>query len=192
MPDSWERHLQQLFSNEAGLGSSAMIHSHAVDAVHGQQGMWSMVEVFVDTMLCCTVTALVLLCTGTAGTDGISGIAAAFSSVFGVGAESVLSWMIALFALATLLGWCCCGEVAVRYLGGERGVRWYRWAYCFAGGLGAVGTLSTIWTFSDLANGLMAIPNLLGILLLFRKADLPDNVYRKCTKKNCKKKKNMV
>ena len=100
--------------------------------------------------------------------------------------------MIALFALATLLGWCCCGEVAVRYLGGERGVRWYRWAYCFAGGLGAVGTLSTIWTFSDLANGLMAIPNLLGILLLFRKADLPDNVYRKCTKKSCKKKKNMV
>ncbi len=53
-----------VFSNEAGLGSSAMIHSHAVDAVHGQQGMWSMVEVFVDTMLCCTVTALVLLCTG--------------------------------------------------------------------------------------------------------------------------------
>ncbi len=181
-----------VFSNEAGLGSSAMIHSHAVDAVHGQQGMWSMVEVFVDTMLCCTVTALVLLCTGTAGTDGISGIAVAFSSVFGIGAESVLSWMIALFALATLLGWCCCGEVAVRYLGGERGVRWYRWAYCFAGGLGAVGTLSTIWTFSDLANGLMAIPNLLGILLLFRKTDLPDNVYRKCTKKNCKKKKNMV
>ena len=180
-----------VFSNEAGLGSSAMIHSHAVDAVHGQQGMWSMVEVFVDTMLCCTVTALVLLCTGTAGTDGISGIAA-FSSVFGIGAESVLSWMIALFALATLLGWCCCGEVAVRYLGGERGVRWYRWAYCFAGGLGAVGTLSTIWTFSDLANGLMAIPNLLGILLLFHKADLPDNVYRKCTKKNCKKKRNMV
>ena len=169
-----------------------MIHSHAVDAVHGQQGMWSMVEVFVDTMLCCTVTALVLLCTGTAGTDGISGIAAAFSSVFGVGAEPVLSWMIALFALATLLGWCCCGEVAVRYLGGERSVRWYRWAYCFAGGLGAVGTLSTILTFSDLANGLMAIPNLLGILLLFRKTDLPDNVYRKCTKKNCKKKKNMV
>ena len=181
-----------VFSNEAGLGSSAMIHSHAVDSVHGQQGMWSMVEVFVDTMLCCTVTALVLLCTGTAGTDGISGIAAAFFSVFGVGAEPVLSWMIALFALATLLGWCCCGEVAVRYLGGERGVRWYRWAYCFAGGLGAVGTLSTIWTFSDLANGLMAIPNLLGILLLFRKADLPDNVYRKCTKKSCKKKKNMV
>ncbi|MDD6374702.1 MAG: alanine:cation symporter family protein, partial [Ruminococcus sp.] len=71
-------------------------------------------------------------------------------------------------------------------------VRWYRWAYCFAGGLGAVGTLSTIWTFSDLANGLMAIPNLLGILLLFRKTDLPDNVYRKCIKKNCKKKKNMV
>ena len=127
-----------VFSNEAGLGSSAMIHSHAVDAVHGQQGMWSMVEVFVDTMLCCTVTALVLLCTGTAGTDGISGIAVAFSSVFGIGAEPVLSWMIALFALATLLGWCCCGEVAVRYLGGERGVRWYRWAYCFAGGLGAV------------------------------------------------------
>ena len=78
----------------------------------------------------------------------------------------MLSWMIALFALATLLGWCCCGEVAVRYLGGERGVRWYRWAYCFAGGLGAVGTLSTIWTFSDLANGLMAIPNMIAIFAL--------------------------
>lgn len=158
-----------VFSNEAGLGSSAMIHSHTPDAVTGQQGMWSMVEVFLDTMVCCTLTALVLLCTGTAGMDSIQGITAAFSSVFGTFAETVVSWVIALFALATLLGWCCCGEVAVRYLGGTRFVIGYRWVYCLAAGLGAVLELSTIWTFSDIANGLMAIPNLLGILLLFRK-----------------------
>lgn len=158
-----------IFSNEAGLGSSAMIHSHTPDAVTGQQGMWSMVEVFLDTMVCCTLTALVLLCTGTAGMDSIQGITTAFSSVFGTLAEPIISWVIALFALATLLGWCCCGEVAVRYLGGTRCVRGYRWVYCLAAGLGAVLELSTVWTLSDIANGLMAIPNLLGILLLFRK-----------------------
>lgn len=158
-----------IFSNEAGLGSSAMIHSHTSDAVIGQQGMWSMVEVFLDTMVCCTLTALVLLCTGTAGMDSIQGITAAFSGVFGTFTETVVSWIIALFALATLLGWCCCGEVAVRYLGGTRFVIGYRWVYCVAAGFGAVLELSTIWTLSDIANGLMAIPNLLGILLLFRK-----------------------
>ena len=158
-----------VFSNEAGLGSSAMIHSHTSDAVTGQQGMWSMVEVFLDTMVCCTLTALVLLCTGTGEMGSIQGITAAFSSVFGTFAETAVSWVIALFALATLLGWCCCGEVAVRYLGGTRCVIGYRWVYCLAAGLGAVLELSTVWTLSDIANGLMAVPNLLGILLLFRK-----------------------
>jgi AGCS family alanine or glycine:cation symporter len=157
-----------VFSNEAGLGSSAMIHSYAKETVPGQQGMWSMVEVFFDTMVCCTLTALVLLSTGNAETGGIAAVLAAFSCVFGEKTACVLSWILALFAVATILGWCCCGELATRYLFGETGVHWYRRIYCLAAGIGAVVTLSTVWTLSDIANGLMAIPNLLGILLQFR------------------------
>lgn len=167
-----------VFSNEAGLGSSAMIHSHTTDEVPCQQGMWSMVEVFIDTIVCCTLTALVLLVTGTAELGGVQAVTAAFSGVFGGLAEPILSVIIALFALATLLGWCCCGEQAAAYLGGKTGIKVYRWVYCLAAGIGAVAELSTIWTLSDIANGLMAIPNLLGILCLLRYVKRPENISK--------------
>ena len=77
-----------------------------------------------------------------------------------------MAGITALFAFCTLIGWCCCGEQAVRYLGGESWRLPYRVLFCLAAGVGAVVSLRSVWALSDIANGLMAVPNLLGLLLL--------------------------
>lgn len=156
-----------VFSNEAGLGSSALVHSHADSKDAAAQGMWSMVEVGFDTIVCCTLTALALLTAG--GSEGgtcMDWILTAFSQIFGTASLPVLTGMIGLFAFCTLIGWSCCGEQAVRYLAGPKGIMPYRAGYCAAALLGAVMQMPTIWALSDLCNGLMAIPNLIGLLLL--------------------------
>ncbi len=159
-----------VFSNEAGLGSSALVHAGGSSCDAHLQGVWSMVEVALDTLVCCTLTALAILTSGAlesaASADGV--IVAAFSSVFGGYSGQVMAVIIALFALCTLIGWCCCGEQAVRYLFGKRGLCGYRVLYCLVAGIGAVISLRSVWTLSDIANGLMAFPNLLGLLLLSR------------------------
>ena len=157
-----------VFSNEAGLGSSALVHAGGNSQDAALQGMWSMVEVGLDTLVCCTLTALAILTSGAMQPEMESGavIAAAFSGVFGKWSPQILAVMTALFAFCTLIGWCCCGEQAVRYLGGERALKPYRVVFCVAAGIGAVISLESVWAVSDIANGLMAIPNLLGLLLL--------------------------
>ncbi len=163
-----------VFSNEAGLGSSALVHAGG-DSMDGElQGEWSMVEVALDTLVCCTLTALAILTSGvldrgeadTAGTL----LAAAFATLFGASAVQFLAVITALFAFATLIGWCCCGEKAVMYLWGrrfgERALTGYRVVFCVLAGIGAVASLETVWALSDIANGLMAIPNLVACWLL--------------------------
>lgn len=164
-----------VFSNEAGLGSSALIHSNASDDNPYTQGLWSMTEVFLDTIICCTLTALAILTSGVSLSEPDS-LTIAFSTVFGEYSSGLLSVMTALFAFCTLLGWCFCGEQAVRYLGGKRAVFPYRIIFCISACVGAVIKLQSVWTLSDIANGLMAIPNLLGILLLLRKVRTPDKL----------------
>lgn len=164
-----------VFSNEAGLGSSALVHAGGSSRDAQLQGMWSMVEVGLDTLVCCTLTALAVLTSGaleqSEAADGI--IVAAFASVFGEGSGQVMAVITALFALCTLIGWCCCGEQGVRYLFGKRALTGYRLLYCFAAGVGAVISLRSVWELSDIANGLMAFPNLLGLLLLSRRGMFP-------------------
>lgn len=159
-----------VFSNEAGLGSSALVHAGGSSRDASLQGMWSMVEVALDTLVCCTLTALAILTSGAMEQETDAGgiIAAAFSGVFGGFSPQIMAVMTALFAFCTLIGWCCCGEQAVRYLGGERCLTPYRLVFCLAAGVGAVISLRSVWAISDIANGLMAIPNLLGLLLLSR------------------------
>lgn len=127
-----------------------------------------MVEVALDTLVCCTLTALAILTSGALTQADHAGaiITAAFSGIFGSAAPEVMAILTALFAFCTLIGWCCCGEQAVRYLGGERLRLPYRLLFCLCAGIGAVVSLRSVWALSDIANGLMAIPNLLGLVLL--------------------------
>lgn len=171
-----------VFSNEAGLGSSALVHAN-MDSNDGTlQGLWSMVEVALDTLVCCTLTALAILSSGAVSGSGSTSASAAltcaFSGVFGDISPQVLSIFTALFAFCTLIGWCCCGEQAVRYLFGHRGILPYRILFCLMAFTGAAVPLYTAWTLSDIANGLMALPNLLALLLLCRRIDLPDFIMK--------------
>lgn len=166
-----------VFSNEAGLGSSALIHSNSEDDDPYLQGMWSIFEVFLDTMVCCTLTALVVLCTDAEIVPGTRSAADAFSEVLGGFSESAVAVMTVLFAFCTMLGWCCCGETAVRCtFRGKSAVTAYRWIFCICAALGAAGALSDVWAVSDIANGLMAVPNLLGIILLIRYIKIPKKM----------------
>lgn len=164
-----------VFSNEAGLGSSGLIHSSAQDDDKYLQGMWSVFEVFLDTMVCCTLTALAVLCTDVPVSHGSQPVAEAFSCVLGEYSEGAVGIMIALFAVCTMLGWCCCGETALTSLSkGKSTVYVYRAAFCICAMTGAMGALSDVWTLSDIANGLMALPNLLALLCLSKYIDTPD------------------
>ncbi len=161
-----------VFSNEAGLGSSALVHAGGSSQDASLQGMWSMTEVALDTLVCCTLTALAVLTSGALEQADTAGgiITAAFSGVFGSAAPQCMAVCTTLFAFCTLIGWCCCGEQAVRYLGGDGWRTPYRVLFCLAAGVGAVVSLRAVWALSDIANGLMAVPNLLGLLLLGHQA----------------------
>ena len=157
-----------VFSNEAGLGSSAVIHAAADVKEPSIQGMWGIAEVFIDTILMCTVTALVFLSSGAfqSGAADIAMAGAAFSGVFGAWGAHFVSFSIALFAFATLTGWSYYGEQGTRWLFGARSVKPYRVLYIAAIIIGCVMRLETVWAVADVLNGLMAIPNLLGVLIL--------------------------
>ncbi len=160
---------QGVFSNEAGLGSSGIIHSEAESSDPEIQGLWSMAEVFIDTFLCCTLTALAVLTTDTACTPGMASVSTAFECVLGEYSSSLLAITAALFAICTMLGWYVCGEKAVRCIGQNRWtVPCYRLIFCGCAFLGAIGNLKEVLAISDIANGLMAVPNLLAILVIGR------------------------
>ena len=157
-----------VFSNEAGLGSSAVIHAAADVKEPAVQGMWGIAEVCIDTLLLCTVTALTFLCAGPypGNPTGVALAGLSFASVFGDWGGHFLSLAIILFAFATLTGWSFYGEQGARYLLGERGAKFYRALFIVAIILGCVLRLELVWDIADILNGLMAIPNLIGILAL--------------------------
>ena len=152
-----------IFSNEAGLGSSPILHSAAESSAPGQQGCWSMFEVFFDTIFCCTLTALTLLCAGASSPES------AFALVLGKAAAPLVSAELAVFAFCTMIGWYYCGETACRYLFPECRTAVPRLIFAIASASGAVISLRSVWALSDIFNGLMALPNLCGIILLLRK-----------------------
>lgn len=156
-----------LFSNEAGLGSAPMAHC-AADTDHPvRQGMYGVFEVFVDTLLICTATALVILVTDS-WSSGRTG-AALSAQAFRVGlpgsfGDIVVSSGLVLFAFSTLLGWSYYGETGLVYLLGARAAWPYRLIWLALVYLGATGSLRQVWDIADTLNGLMAIPNLIGLL----------------------------
>jgi AGCS family alanine or glycine:cation symporter len=156
-----------LFSNEAGLGSAPMVHC-AADTDHPvRQGMYGIFEVFVDTLLICTATALVILLTGTwdSGLTGAALSVKAFETGLpGTFGDVVVTCGLILFAYSTLLGWSYYGETGIVYLLGAKAALPYRIAWLLFVYLGATGSLRLVWDIADTLNGLMAIPNLIGLL----------------------------
>ena len=157
-----------VFTNEAGLGSSPMAHASATTDHPVRQGLWGMTEVFVDTMVICTLTALVILTTGvdrSVGVDARSLVATAFASKSAFGGI-ILSLGISLFAFSTILGWAYYGELSISYLLGERIKKYYRILYVIFVFVGANMDLGLAWTVANILNGLMALPNLYALIRL--------------------------
>lgn len=164
-----------VFSNEAGLGSSVMVHSNSNVKEPVKQGLWGIFEVFADTFVVCTLTAAVVLSSGAIdletglvmeGVDDATLVARAFGAVFGKPGEMFIALAILLFAFTTVLGWSHYGSKAVEYLFGMKGVYVYRGIFTVMIVSGAIMTSSLAWDISDTFNGLMMIPNLIGVISL--------------------------
>lgn len=164
-----------VFSNEAGLGSSVMVHSSSNVREPVVQGMWGIFEVFADTIIVCTITAFTVLSsglvdleTGVVISDQVSTalVAEAFSTVFGKFGYGFIAIAILLFAFSTTLGWSQYGSKGFEYLFGRKNVKIYQVIFVAFIVVGATMDLSLAWDISDTLNGMMAIPNLIGVLAL--------------------------
>ncbi|HEY8550157.1 MAG TPA: sodium:alanine symporter family protein [Vicinamibacterales bacterium] len=156
-----------LFSNEAGLGSAPIVHAAARTDHPVRQGLYGIFEVFVDTILVCTTSGLVILVTGmwTEGTTGAALAGHAFSTGLpGTWGNIVVTTSLVLFAFSTVIGWSYYGETGIVYLFGTRAAMPYRVIWLVFIYLGAVGSLHLVWDVADTLNGLMAIPNLIAVL----------------------------
>lgn len=159
-----------VFTNEAGMGTASIAHA-AADVQHPvEQGLMGIIEVFLDTIVICTVTALVILCSGTAvnyGTDvGITLTAKAFCGVYGNWFNVFLSLALACFALATVLGWGLYGLRCAQYLFGDNCWHIFAVFQTITVLLGAVLNTQTVWVLAEIVNGLMSIPNLIALVYL--------------------------
>ena len=159
-----------VFTNEAGMGTASIAHASA-DVRHPvEQGLMGIVEVFLDTIVICTVTALVILCSGVEipyGWDvGVRLTSAAFAAVLGPWVSIVLTISLCLFALATVLGWGLYGIRCAQYLFGDGVWKKFVALQIVTVVIGAVLQADTVWLLAEIVNGLMAIPNLIALWVL--------------------------
>lgn len=162
-----------VFSNEAGLGSAPLAHASAEGVSPAEQGLYGMLEVFVDTILICTMTALVILLgvgvdaidyARPAGAElAVQGFASSFGSTL---SAAIVAGSLALFALPTILTWGLYGSRCVEFLLGERAAGIYRILFSLSALVGGVMKLDVVWLVSGILNGLMAIPNLTALIAL--------------------------
>ena len=182
-----------VFSNEAGLGTLAVLHGAAEETTPEEQGMWAMFEVFVDTIVICTLTALVILCVErectlmaggeavwriAAGLDGAALTSFCFTKILGSFGGFLVSASMAAFAFATIVGWYYIGRQMFSYLAeylcpGVNTEYLYIILYLLAVWLGCICRLELVWLMSDLVNGLMSYPNLLSLWLLADHVQFP-------------------
>ncbi|MBS3886366.1 MAG: sodium:alanine symporter family protein [Dethiobacter sp.] len=154
-----------IFTNEAGLGSASIAHAAAKTDHPARQGLWGIFEVFFDTHLVCTITALTILVTGVwiEGLEGAALTTAAFSrGLPGVGGY-IVAFSLIFFAFSTLVAWSFYGERCCEYLAGTGSIILYRLVWILLIPVGAMGGIRTVWALADTLNGLMAIPNLIGL-----------------------------
>ena len=169
-----------VFSNEAGLGSLAVLNG-AAEGDPGVQGQWAIFEVFFDTVVSCTLTAVVILCAMSGELPAFSGNGAeltgiCFSRGLGNLGGYMVSMCVALFAFATIIAWYYMGRQAASYLEeavGKDLVRIYTAGYLAAVFLGSLGPMELVWEVSDVLNGCMAVPNLAALVLLSGKVGPP-------------------
>ena len=164
-----------VFSNEAGLGSSVMVHSSSNVKEPVRQGMWGIFEVFADTIVVCTLTAFTVLSSGLvdlntgevlSSAEDSALVGQAFATVFGSAGPAFIAIAILLFAFSTVLGWSHYGSKAFEYLFGSKATIVYRVVFIVFILGGATMSLQLAWDLSDTFNGLMAIPNLIGVITL--------------------------
>lgn len=159
-----------VFSNEAGLGSAPIAHAAADTDSPVKQGMWGIFEVFVDTFVICTLTALVILTSGVyTGPDSITGTPltiASYSNTFGIWGTVFVTIAITLFAFSTVLGWSLYGQRCFEFLFKGRGIKGYQTVFVLCVVVSSVMRLGLAWDISDTLNGLMAIPNLIALFAL--------------------------
>lgn len=163
-----------MFSNEAGMGSSVFAHTSSECKDPSVMGMWAIFEVFIDTVLCCTLTALVILCTLTdcQNFDGTEIIINSFENAAGNFGRIFVIISTVIFAFAAILGWYFYGEKCVLYLfpNNQFALKLYRLLYSFTAFLGSILKLDLLWNLSDTFNALMFFPNLAAILILSKDA----------------------
>lgn len=164
-----------VFSNEAGLGSSVMVHSSSNVREPVVQGMWGIFEVFADTIVVCSLTAFAVLSSGLVDLDtgkvisenvSTALVAEAFSKVFGSVGSAFIAVAILFFAFSTVLGWSQYGSKGFEYLFGTKAIKFYQVIFVVFIVFGATMDLTLAWDLSDTFNGMMAIPNLIGVVTL--------------------------
>jgi len=177
-----------ILSNEAGLGSAPIAHAAAQTPSPVYQGLIGVAEVFIDTIVVCTFTALILLSSGmwTSGIEGAAMTAAAFSSTIPLLGGGIIAGASFLFGYSTLIGWCYYGEQCLKYLFGLRITTLYRLVFIGLTFIGALVSIEVVFFVGDIANAFMALPNLIGLMLLSglvarvtREALAKDPVFRK-------------
>ena len=161
-----------VFTHEAGMGSAPIAHASAYNDHPARQGLWGAMEVFFDSIVMCTITALVILTSGlwhdpAYVNDGRGMSATAFENAFPYG-QYIVTIGLVLFAFATIVAWYYYGEKCVEYLfkGNKIVIRVYQVLYTVMVYVGCVASLDAVWEFADLFNGLMAIPNLIALIVL--------------------------
>ncbi|SNT38983.1 amino acid carrier protein [Actinomadura meyerae] len=160
-----------IFSNESGLGTGGIAAAAAKTTHPVRQALVSMTQTFIDTLVVVSFTALTILVTGAWKTGGEDQAATFTARAFDEGLPGdwgsvIVTLGVLFFAFSTLLGWSYYGERCMEYLFGRRAVLPYRIVFIVAIYIGSVSTLTAVWTFSDVMNGLMALPNLIGLVIL--------------------------
>ena len=157
-----------IFSNEAGLGSAPIAHAAAQTRNPINQGMVAMLGTFIDTIIICTITGLVIITSGTwtSGESGAALTSMAFQEALpGVG-NYLVAIALAVFAFTTILGWSFYGERCIEFLFGVKAIVPYRVAWILAIPVGATLNLGFVWLVADTLNAMMALPNLIALLML--------------------------
>ncbi|MDE6596535.1 MAG: alanine:cation symporter family protein, partial [Oscillospiraceae bacterium] len=183
-----------IFSNEAGMGSSVLVHTETECKEPVQMGMWAVAEVVIDTIICCTLTALVILVTGAEG-SGKAGLAMAAEGFrrglakFTLGEYSAdfVAVSAIIFAFCTLLGWYFYGEKCLTFITKNKKVLFaFRALYTAAAFVGAVSRLELVWGAADIMNWVMLVINLFAVILLSGEAAAETRSYIKKIKKKPK------
>jgi AGCS family alanine or glycine:cation symporter len=155
-----------LFSNEAGLGSASIAHSAAKTKEPVREGLVAMLGPFFDTLVICTMTALVIIITG-AWNSGLDSSPLS-SYAFDLGLPGIGKWIVTFglifFSFSTMISWSYYGDRCTEYILGSKAVIPYRWIFIFCIPIGAIVKIDLVWRLTDITNGLMAFPNLIGIV----------------------------